>query len=207
MAIIENPILEPLYLFSGANPPSTLTEKFFLSKPSCVDMVISEKDFKLNEVEFKVIPLAGHSPNQIGLEIDGVLFLADAIFSREIIDKYRVIFAIDIDKCKDTLNWLRESKYKFYVPTHAQPGDNLKELIEFNLNAIKENENLILDILKEEKEVSGILKELCDHHGVNITGMGEYYLVNTPIMAYLSSLLSRGLISYKIISNRLLWKL
>lgn len=205
-AIVEYPILEPLYLFSGANPPSPLTGKFFLSKPSCVDIVITKKELKLNEVEFKVIPLPGHSTNQIGLEVDGVLFLADAIFSREILDKYKITFCVDINKYKDTLNWLRDSNYKFYVPAHAQPGESLKELIEFNLNNIKENENLILDILKEGKEVSEILKELCDYHRINITGMGEYYLINTPIMAYLSSLLSRRRLSFELKNNKLLWK-
>ena len=39
-AVMSGPILDPLYLFSGATPPRELQHKFLLAKPCLVDTVL-----------------------------------------------------------------------------------------------------------------------------------------------------------------------
>jgi len=120
-AIIQYPYLEPFCLFSGANPIKDLKNKFLMAKPSQVDYVIKNNEDKLSfdEIEVGIVRLPGHSPNQIGIEIEDILFCADSVFSEDILRKYKIPFCVDIDKQKKTLNFLKNIKYRFYVPSYA----------------------------------------------------------------------------------------
>jgi len=80
-AILQNPILEPIYLFNGAKPINNLRNKFVLAKPSPVHHIVEPGKTVIHELELEVISLPGHSFNQIGILYEGVFFCADSIFS------------------------------------------------------------------------------------------------------------------------------
>jgi len=73
--IIESPILEPFYLF-GAAPPKELQTKFLMAKPCRVDETLEPGTLTLQDVTLSIVPLAGHSPNQVGVAVDKILFCA-----------------------------------------------------------------------------------------------------------------------------------
>src|SRR5450759_5305498 len=60
-AVMSGPILEPLYLFSGAQPPRELQHKFLLAKPCLVDTVLEGNEQAIDHIPLRVIPLPGHS--------------------------------------------------------------------------------------------------------------------------------------------------
>src|SRR5438105_14901130 len=60
-AVMSGPILEPLYLFSCAQPPPELQHKFLLAKPCRVDIVLSGNEQSVDEVPVSVVSLPGHS--------------------------------------------------------------------------------------------------------------------------------------------------
>lgn len=204
--IIQYSLIEPLYLFSGARPLKELENKFLMAQPSSVDYVITEKQISFNENRLSVIPLLGHSPNQIGIEVDNVLFCADSLFSKEIIEKHKIPFFIDIDKERETLDFLKRSKYKYYVPSHAEPKEDITELTELNIQTIDGVEKNILDTLKESRTTEQVLKSLCDNYKIEIKTAQQYYLMNTTAMAYLSSLHGREKIKLNMDGNFLFWK-
>lgn len=207
-AIIQYPVLEPLYLFSGANPLKDLQNKFLMAQPSEVDRVIKkeEKKLKFTEVELEIVPLPGHAPNQIGVEVDDVLFCADSLFSEEVLEKHKIPFYIDIDKARETLRYLRESRHRFFVPSHAEPRGSLVELVDANLESIDGVEKYILDIFHGSKATGQVLKELCDHYQIKMKGVQQYFLMNTVTMAYLSSLHRKGKLKVYVKDNSLLWE-
>ncbi len=96
--IIQTPYLEPWYLYSGAAPLGDLQNKFLMAEPSEVDFVIpkNQRTLKFEEIELKIVPIPGHSLNQIGFEIDSVFFCADTLFSESILAKYKVPFLTDL---------------------------------------------------------------------------------------------------------------
>src|SRR5947209_18287843 len=47
-AVMAGPILEPLYLFSGAHPPRELHQKFFLAKPCLADEILSGDEISID---------------------------------------------------------------------------------------------------------------------------------------------------------------
>ncbi len=207
-AIIQYPSLEPIYLFSGASPLKDLQNKFLMAKPSNVDYVIKkdEKRLKFDEVELNIIPLPGHATNQIGIGADDVLFCADSIFSEDVLKRHKVPFYVDIDKTRETLRFLRDSRYKFYVPSHAEPRESLAELADANLEAIDGVERYLLDGFHGRKTTEQVLKEVCDHYEIKMKGVQQYYLMNTVAMAYLSSLHTRGKLKADVRDNSLFWE-
>ena len=106
--IIQNPLLEPIYLFHGANPIHNLHNKFVLADPSPVDEGIEMGKLNLVGLEVEIVSLPGHSFNQIGVKLDDVLFCADTVFSERVIDKYRIPVVQDVGNHLKTLAMLRE---------------------------------------------------------------------------------------------------
>lgn len=207
-AIIQFPSLEPLYLFSGASPLKDLQNKFLMAQPSQVDYVIKkdERRLKFDEVELGIIPLPGHAPNQIGVEADEVLFCADSLFSEDVLKRHKIPFYIDINKTRETLRFLRDFQYKFYVPSHAEPRKSLTELVDANLEAIDGVEKYLLDGFHGRRTTEQVLKDLCDHYKISMRGAQQYYLMNTVTMAYLSSLHNRGKLKVEVKDNSLFWE-
>ena len=204
-AIIQYPYLEPLYLFSGANPIKELRNKFLLAPSSQVDYVIKEYEKKLfNKLE--IVQLRGHSPNQIGVGVENVLFCADSIFSKDVLEKYKIPFCVNVNKQKETLNFLRDSNYSFYIPCHAEPTNDIIDLVDVNLRTINDVEMSVLETLNEKKTTEQILMELCNHYKIEMNNAQQYYLMNTTIMAYLSSLHESQKLKLRIKENSLYWE-
>lgn len=206
-AIIENPLLEPLYLFSGANPIINLKNKFLMARSSKVDYVIRDgKKLGFDEIELDIVNLPGHSPNQIGIVIDNILFCADSVFSKDMLRRHRPPFYIDIDAQKKTLNFLKDSRYKLYVPGHADPLENITELVDMTLEIINDVEEYLIRTTREKKTTEQILKDLCSNYRIKIKDVQHYYLMKTVVMAYLSSLNNRKILDLTIEDNMLHWR-
>ena len=73
-SVMAGPMLEPLYLFSGAQPPRELQHKFLLAKPCLTDVVLSGTEQSIAEIPVQLVSLPGHSLEQIGLIYGGTLF-------------------------------------------------------------------------------------------------------------------------------------
>ncbi len=74
-AVMSGPILEPLYLFSGAQPPPELQHKFLLAKPCPVDIVLSGNEqlvVTLTTLKTQILPfkhiVAGHGEIYTSIE-------------------------------------------------------------------------------------------------------------------------------------------
>jgi len=207
-AIINYPYLEPLSFFSGANPIKDLKNKFLMAKKSVVNHVLEETNIKLkfDTLEVEIIPLQGHSVNQIGVVADGVLFCGDSIFSQKVIDKHKLLFYTDIEKQKATLEFLAETNYDFYLPSHTKVSTEIRELIKVNLDCINEIEGVIFKLLESSKSTEQLLQETLDYYQVQIKSLQQYHLMKTLIMAYLSSLYNNDKIKLELRDNYLYWK-
>src|SRR5258708_4123809 len=66
-AVMSAPILEPLYLFSGAQPPRELQQKFLLARPCLADVLLTGQEVRIGEIPLRILPLSGHSLEQVGV--------------------------------------------------------------------------------------------------------------------------------------------
>jgi len=205
--IIQYPYFEPFYLFSGAEPVADLKNKFLMAKASPVDHIIKKGQMQqqIGELCLNIIPLPGHSPNQIGIETEGVLFCADAVFSKDILNKHIMPFCMDIALQKDTLKNLKNTCYSVYVPSHGEVVDNIQETSDEYLCIIDRIEQTAEEILSSKKTTPEFLKQLSCCLGAKIKTVPSYYLMNAIAMAYLSYMHAKGSVIYMLEDNMLYW--
>ena len=197
---INNTELEPSFLY-GANPLKDLyNNMLFAENSSCKSIK------ELNEQGLKILNLQGHSFGMIGVVTsDGVCFLGDAFTSEKILNKYAIQYIFDIDRYLNTLDFLEQTKYKAYVPSHGDIEENIEKTIEFNKNIVYKNIENIYLLITEEISYHELLKKVFDnyHIGINIT---QYYLISATIKAYITKLANDGKISLYFSDNILMLK-
>ncbi|MBN2336558.1 MBL fold metallo-hydrolase [Candidatus Bathyarchaeota archaeon] len=203
--IIQNPLLEPIYLFHGAAPIRNLRNKFVLAKPSPVHHILEHGKATVDGRELEIVPLPGHSFNQIGVLVEDVLFCADAVFSERVIEKYRIPVVQDVGSHRETLKTLRETSHRMYVPCHTKPTEDITALADRNLGVVESISADILGLLNEPKTVSEIQSELCTGYGLDLDVVQQYYLIHTTLMAYLGFLYEEGRASIRLEGNTLRW--
>lgn len=205
-SIISDTELEPLYLFSGAKPISELDNKFLKAQSTDNITHIKEGKLTIHKKEIEIIPLHGHTPKQIGVLVDDVLFCADSYFPKETIEKHKIIYHTDIEQSKKTLEWLKTSDFEFYLPSHGKLDSDIKDLVDLNLRNIYVVSDLIGNIVSDESTTEEILKRACNLSSIEIKTAQQYYLMNTVILSYLSYLKAKNEISFSIKDNQLFWK-
>ena len=74
-------------------------------------------------LQMEIIPLPGHTFEMTGFRTpDDVVYLADALSSREILDKYKIGFIYDVGAYLDTLERIKTMRARMFVPAHADPA-------------------------------------------------------------------------------------
>ena len=149
--------------------------------------------------------LPGHSFNHIGIKVEGVLFCGDALFSKEVIEKHKVLFYVNIGEQKKTFERLREEKYKIIVPSHGRPLKEGDFLIKKNKEALVRVEGLLLELLKNWISVEGLLKEVFSKLEIKTNSVHGYFLIKATLMAYLSYFYEEGRIKWRLSEGVLLW--
>lgn len=196
-----HPILEPSFLYGGY-PCKELRNKFLMAKESSV------ADFSslLFPKEVEIIPLPGHFFNMVGFRTpDNTVFLADCVSSPATLEKYRVTFIYDVAAYLDTLETVEILKAAIFVPSHAEPCVDVRELTEINRRKVFEIEQMIKIICNEPKTTEEIIREVFKAFGLTMT-IEQYVLVGSTIRSCLSWMKDRGILDYAIENAMLQWK-
>ena len=198
---VNHPQLEGALIYSAA-PPKPLRGRFFLSDPSralpLTDAVLPEG--------VSVIPLYGHAADQVGYRTpDDVVFLGDALVSRETLDKYRISYIYDVGAYLDTLRRVKELHAALFVPAHAEATEDILPLADYNIAATMEIGDDILGLLATPHTAEGVLKALFDRYGLTL-GFGQFALAGSTVRAYLAWLYDSGLVTAEPCDNYLLFR-
>lgn len=205
-ALIENPILEPFYLF-GARPPRDLLTKFLMASPSHVDRVVVPGRYELAGSEIEVIALPGHSLNQVGFAVDGILFCADAVFGRETIEKHKIPVVYDLESFFETLSFLEGTGYDLYVPSHGTPTGDVVELTLLNRSVLEHLLHTMLGALKAPLTTDELMEKVFKYFEVEVKGLVQFFLLRTTIQACLSYLYDKGEIEVDFSRSIPVWKI
>ncbi|MCB0255646.1 MAG: MBL fold metallo-hydrolase [Anaerolineae bacterium] len=208
-AVVENPALEPVYLFSGAQPTRELQGKFILAQPCQLDGLLPPGYQEVFGFEIDVIPAPGHAHNQVMVGWPGqrVCFAADAYFPPEVLDKYGIPFYVDIDQTLATLGSLPALPYSLFAQGHGDAYDrnSLEEVLDYNVRRIEMIRQLVYDALPAPADDSQVLKRVADTMELSIQQPAIYYLTRTTIHACLNSLRQASRVDLALDGNRLLW--
>ena len=197
----QHPVLEPSYLY-GANPPGELRHKFLMAQPSGVLELTPDC---LPE-GLSMFPLPGHSWDMVGFRTaDDVVFLADCLSSVRTLEKYRISFLVDVQAYLDTLKEVMHMKARCFIPSHAEPTDNIAPLAQFNIDRVHETADTILRVCTEPASFEFILKKLFTQYSLAMT-FEQHALVGSTVRSYLTWLHEQGALQAVIEDNMILWK-
>lgn len=206
-AVVANPLLEPAYLFSGAEPPDPLRHKFLLAKPCPVDGLIEAGPLEVAGIALEAVPLAGHAHNQMGVAYRDVLYCADGFFSGEVLDKHVIPFMVDLDAWLETLARLPTLDYARFCPGHGETHDRvaLAEAAAYNADRLRDIRQRALAATAPPATGEQVLQRVATGLGLAMDNPTQYYLNHTAVLAALASLQRAGEVGIKFEDNRLLW--
>ena len=212
-AVMSGPILEPLYLFSGAQPPPELQHKFLLAKPCPADIILTGNEHAVDEIPLRVVSLPGHSIEQVGIAFGNTFFVGDAFLVPEILDKHRIPFYTDVHTGLATLTTLKTQilPFKHIVAGHGEIYTSIEQTnraIEYTIERLES----ILDSIRvalahgEARSAADILSAVARARGAQIQALPQYVLYNTTVQSALSTLYARGEICPLFQDNSLVWR-
>jgi glyoxylase-like metal-dependent hydrolase (beta-lactamase superfamily II) len=214
-ALIANPLLEPLYLNGGARPPAALRNKFVLAPGSPVHQLLGEPGAapgtrwreQVGGVELELIGLAGHSPAQVGVLVDGVCLAADGFFGAAVIGKHGLPYTQDVAEQLASLDALDSLAAAWFLPGHGEliRRDALGDELAANRAAIQRGGELVYAALAEPRELGAITAWVLNAMERTLPGVPQYAVFSGAVGAQLAFLEQQGLARLALIDNRLLW--
>ncbi|MGE5704852.1 MAG: MBL fold metallo-hydrolase [Clostridia bacterium] len=206
-AVIRYPILEPIYLMMGAAPLAELKNKFLLAEASRVDHLLpSSGTVTVDGVEMLILPLPGHSWNQVGIVVDQICYAADSFFGVETLKKHKLPFLVDAHETLLSLTRLLETRFEGYLPGHGSFERSIEEVVKQNIHCHRTLMDTIVHMLEaEELTMEQGLAKLCSQMEMNVDNVTSYVLYRTAYMGYLVGLLREERIAYRFSDNCLLW--
>ena len=200
-AFTRQPILEPAFLY-GANPYSELKHKFLMAQP-CDVVDFEDAGFPC---EVEIVSLPGHFFDMVGYKLpDGTFFAADCLSSEETLEKYHLPFLYDVAAYLETLEKLPQMDVKMYVPSHAQPTQDIAPLAKINRDKVLSVAQTMLSLCTEGVTFEELLKKVFDHYGLAMSHQ-QYVLIGSTLRSYLAYLKETSKLECTIQDNRILWK-
>ncbi len=194
-------ILEPALLYGGC-PPKALKHKFLMAKESKALPLTKET---LPE-GFEIIDLPGHFFDMVGYRTpDDVVFLADCLSSKTTLDKYAIGFIYDVGAYLDTLEKVRSMKARLFIPSHAEPSEDISELAQYNIDKVNSILDKITELLTEPLSFDLLLQKLFEEYSLTMT-YEQHALVGSTVKSYLTYLWENGRAEAVIENNMMIWR-
>jgi glyoxylase-like metal-dependent hydrolase (beta-lactamase superfamily II) len=205
-AFLRYPLLQPASLFGGADPVDTLRGGFLLADPSPVDDVVHAGPHEIGGVAIAAVPLAGHSPGQLGYLVDDVFFCADVVLPESVLDKYRIPYLFSLTDHLAALERARTVPCRVAVPGHGPTVDDLAPLIDRNADLARRVSDAVLELAATPRTAEAILRELLRRFGANVADAPSFYLLQPTVFAYLSHLHREGSLAHAVADGQSLWR-
>jgi len=205
-AILRYPLLAPALLYGGADPLDSLRVRFLLADPSPVDEIVRPGRIEVAGVPVEVIPLAGHSINQVGYLVDGVFFCADVVLPEAVLAKYRITYLFSVTDHLQALETAAQVSYEAAVPGHGAVVVSLNELIALNRRLLDDVAERVVAFAGDGATAEEILARLLRHYEADVADAPAFYLLQPTALAFLSHLQRAGRVSQAVRDGRSLWR-
>jgi glyoxylase-like metal-dependent hydrolase (beta-lactamase superfamily II) len=204
-AVMRYPVLEPIYLWGGARPPQELHNKWLLA-PASPTKVLNEPGVKtIAGVELELLEVSGHAHIQFAVRVRDVLFAADAVFGRAILEKYPLQFMVDVQHVRESIEVVRLSASRVTLPGHGEPVTDVDALCDANLAAVERAASATLAACHGGATLGEAVERVCAMLEVTISDTTRFVLNQTAVLAHLTDLEERGQIKREVTRNRLVW--
>lgn len=193
-ALMQNPLFEPIYLSLGATPPKAYRTSWLLSKGTRVDHYVNEETLVINQLEFDVIALPGHSIQQIGVAIDEVCFAADGFLGPKIVAQHGIPYTHDVAEQLASLERIAARPERFFLPGHGElvERDELDAVLQINRDAIERSSKLVHAMLTQAGSISAVTAQVASQMGRTFNNLAQHAIFQSVVAAHLSYLESCG---------------
>lgn len=197
-AFISQPTLEGMMLSAGAAPIDQLKGKFTLAQPCAVDSPLEIGALSLLGLDLEIVPLAGHSPAQVGVRYGDILFSADAFLPAATLQKYPVPFTVHMGQALETLKRLNDLDGVLFAPGHGAQLSDAHEVIATNIAVLERVMETALTQVRESPASDGALTQrVCAMLGDSLPNAVSYGLARTAVQAALVYLYERGQVTFE----------
>ena len=204
-AVLRYPILQPALLYGGADPIDTMRGGFMLAEASPVDHVFAPGPNEVDGVPFEVIDLAGHSPGQTGLVVDGVFFSADVTLPEAVLEKYRIPYLFGLTDHFAALERAREVRCDRVVPGHGPLLEGIGDAVDLNRARIDAVLEKTVELAREPATAEMILTGLLRAFGSPAADAPGFYLLQPTAFAFLAHLHRQGAVTHAVENGQSLW--
>ncbi|MFI3173754.1 MAG: MBL fold metallo-hydrolase [Bacillota bacterium] len=200
LAFAEYPLMESAFLYGGF-PPKDLRNKFLMAQPSQCEALTEET--LPNGIAS--IDLQGHTMAMTGFRTkDDVVYVGDAIWSKEILEKYHISFLYDVEQTLLSLEKLKKMKAKKFVLAHGEPTESIGSLAQYNIDNIMETHDLILDFCKDKVTFEKLLQHIFLKYKIQMN-FGQYVLIGSTVRSYLGYMKNKGLLDISFENAEMFW--
>ncbi|PJF43462.1 MAG: MBL fold metallo-hydrolase [Chloroflexota bacterium] len=197
-AFISQPTLEGMMLSAGAAPIDQLKGKFTLAQPCAVDHPLEVGTLNLLGLELEIVPLAGHSPSQVGVRYGDILFSADAFLPVATLQKYPVPFTVHMAQALETLRRLSALDGVLFAAGHGAQLSDAREVIAANIAVLERLIAMTLERVRAAPANDGTLtQQVCAALGDSLPNAVSYGLARTAVQAALVYLYERAQVTFE----------
>jgi glyoxylase-like metal-dependent hydrolase (beta-lactamase superfamily II) len=204
--VLRHPIMQPVFLYGGADPLDTLRGRFLLAESGPVDAVLEPGQQVVEGVDMHVVSLSGHSMNQLGFVVDDVFFCADVVFPQSALEKYRIPYLYGLTEHLDSLDYAAGIECRLAVPGHGPLEESLAIPVERNREVIERVITAMLGLLTEPKSTDEVCSGVFEALDVPVLDDQGFYLLRPTIAAYLSHLQRLGEVGHEIQHRGGVWR-
>jgi len=204
-AILRYPVLQPALLYGGADPLDALRTPFLLAHASPVDAVVAPGPLTVEGIALEVVPLAGHSPGQVGYLVDGVFFCADVVLPAAVLEKYRIPYLFSVTDHLAALERARTTPCAAAVPGHGQVLESLDELVGRNRALLEAVIEQTVALVREPATAEGVLAGLLTGFGAPVADAAGFHLLQPTALAVLSHLEREGRVRQEVREGQAWW--
>ncbi len=198
--LTKYPFVATSFLYGGY-PPKDVHNSFLLAPASHAEDVTPTT----LPQGLRAISLPGHFFDMVGYQSsDDVLFLADCLFSKDILDRYQIPFICDVEQYLTTLERVQTMQAAFYVPAHGEVTSNIAPLAQYNIDKVYAIAEKICTLCTMPLSFEDIMQKLFTDYQLAMD-FNQYVLVGVTVRSLLSWLKAHKKIDTYFENNRLFW--
>jgi len=203
-ALIQCTELESFYLF-GAAPFPAIDTKWFHAEPTSVDRLLVGS-VQLCGLPLEIIPVPGHSINQVAIATPEVVFLGDALVAPEILVRYPIQYCYDVLAHRETLARLPSLRQSWFAGAHFRPTQDLEGLLSANRRNLERTADAVLEAIASPAGTEEIIARTAEALGVLCMDPSAYLLNAAAIKAHLSAHVREKRAAFEIQDRRPIWR-
>lgn len=117
-------------------------------------------------VHFGLVPLPGHAASHLGVVTpDRVIYLADAMFSRDMLHSGSLFYMLSWSQVLKTLEKIKGFRYERYILSHYGVEERIKELAEENISRFHEIMEEFYNLCGEADTLEGMVSRVVRERG------------------------------------------